>query len=674
MIRKYRFGTPLPTGAVVRSLPEAQGPVPHFAMTRAEDGRTAFTLALREGEQLFGLGEAVGNLNRRGHRYRSWNMDDFNHTENKENLYCSHNFLLLSGAGRCFGLYMDDPGEVLWDLGFTQKDTLRIVSVNGDFDLYLLEEDTPDALCRAFRGLTGRSYLPPRWAFGYLQSRWGYASETEIEAVAEAHRSRRIPLDGICLDIDYMDHFKDFTWNRERFPDLAGLCARMKADGLRLVPIIDAGIKAEAAFDVFREGEEKGYFCEKADGSTFLAAVWPGLSAFPDFLRPEVRAWFGKKYHRLMAAGIEGFWNDMNEPALFYSPEGLEEAFATVEGLRGEAMEHDASFRLTGAFDGVKNSRADYARFFHRVEGRRVRHDRVHNLYGAAMTAAAADGFRAFDPGKRFLLFSRSGFIGAHRDGGMWMGDNSSWWSHLLLHLKMLPSLNMCGFLYCGADLGGFSGDTTEDLLLRWLQLGVFTPLMRNHSALHTRDQEIYRFSVWEDMRNVLTVRYALLPFLYSEFMQAALTDGMLFRPLAFVWPEDPLARQCEDQLTLGAHCMIAPVYQQNAAGRMVYLPEDMLLVRFRSAEDFDTERLEKGWHWVPLALREFALFIRRGHFIPLGEAAERSAQASLKRMRPLGWLDRETRLDFYEDDGFAVCPRMEEHLRSICVKPEECV
>ena len=664
MIRKFVFGQPISTGAVVCQQPPCQDPLPFFAVDRGPDGAVRLRLPLAADDVLFGLGEAVRGINKRGHLYRSWNSDDSSHSEDKHSLYCAHNFLLFCRKAGSFAVYLDDPGDVRWDLGCTRSSEAVITSLNGDFDLYVLTVDGPGedssecaALCRLFRKLIGPSYLPPRWAMGYIQSRWGYASEQDLRTVVEEHRRRHIPIDAVCMDIDYMDHFKDFTWRAEAFPDLAALCAALKRQQIRLVPIIDAGVKAEPGYDVYDEGVEKGCFCAKEDGELFQAAVWPGLSCFPDFLRPEVRSWFGAYYHRLLAAGVEGFWNDMNEPALFYSPEGLRKAFETVEGLRNELMEHDASFRLQGSFSAVKNSMEDYRRFYHRLDGRTIRHDKVHNLYGASMTAAAAEGFRSYNPGQRYLLFSRSGFTGAHRDGGMWMGDNCSWWSHILLHLKMLPSLNMVGYVYCGADLGGFGRDVTEDLLLRWLQLGVFTPLMRNHSALHTRDQEIYRFDSWERMRDVITVRYALLPWLYSELMQAALTDGMLFRPLGFDCPEDETALHTEDQLMLGHGCMVAPVYEQNAIGRHVYLPWDMLLVRFRSAEDYDLQPMPAGHHWVPLALNEFPLFIRRGCFVPLAGAAECSEQVDSRRLRLLGWLDGDAALSFYEDDGCSTQP-----------------
>ena len=667
MIRKYTFGTPFPTDAAVLSLPAETGPVPFFTLSRNGES-IVLTRPLQPEDCLFGLGESVRGINKRGFLYRSWNSDVFNHTESTDSLYGSHTFLIFFGPGCLFGVFLDDPGPVTWDLGYTRSDTAVITSENGQLDLYILEEDSLTELARSFRRLTGRSYLPPRWAFGYIQSRWGYASEAEVRAVAGEHRKRGIPLDAVCLDIDYMDDFKNFTWRKDAFPDLNRFCADMKQDHIRLVPIIDAGIKREEGYAPYDSGRSGDCFCKKEDGSDFSAAVWPGDCCFPDFLREDVRRWFGSLYRPLLESGVEGFWNDMNEPALFYTEDCVAAAFRRVEELRSGSVDYEAMWGLKDAFNGIANNPEDYRSFFHSVNGVPVRHDKVHNLYGAFMTRAAADAFRRFDPDRRFLLFSRSSFIGAHRNGGIWQGDNFSWWSHLKMALQMLPNLNLCGFLYSGCDLGGFGCNVTEDLLARFLQLGVFTPLMRNHSALHTREQEIYRFSSWESMRDTVRVRYALLPFLYSEFMKAALSGGMYFRPLAFDYPSDPRAVRTEDQIMLGEGCMIAPVLEQNAAGRYVYLPEDMLMIRFRSPEDYDPIPLSKGDHWIDCSLREFPLFLKKDHPLLLCPGGESSETLDDHTFTALCLTDRETTYNLYRDDGYDPDPVLADHLTAVSV------
>ena len=671
MIRRYTFGTPLPTGAVVKPRPAQSGPVPFFDVKTGEDGSVSFSLSLHPDEVIFGLGQAVRGIDKRGHRYESWNSDVFNHTEERPSLYGSHNFILFFSPERLLGVYLDDPGKVVWDLGWKKHDEAVITSLSGNLDLYVIEEDTLTGAARAFRELTGRSYLPPRWAFGYIQSRWGYASEQEVRTVVDEHRKRHIPLDGVCLDIDYMVDFKNFTWKPDAFPDLKQFQAEMKEDHLRLIPIIDAGIAVQEGYGPYDSGKAGDFFCKKEDGSDFVAAVWPGRCCFPDFLREDARRWFGDLYRPLLEAGIEGFWNDMNEPALFYSDEGVADAFAKVEAIRGGEVDFETTWWLKDAFNGIANNMDDYRRFYHLVDGKPVRHDRVHNLYGAGMTKATADGFRRFSPDQRLLLFSRSSFVGAHRDGGIWQGDNFSWWSHLKMAVQMLPGLNLCGFLYTGCDLGGFGCNVTEDLLERFLQLGVFTPLMRNHSALHTRDQEIYRFSSWEIMRDTVSVRYALLPWLYSEFMKAALRNEMLFRPLAFDYPADSRALHVQDQLMLGEGCMIAPVYEQNAAGRYVYLPADMLLIRFRSGKDYDLVPLAKGDHWINLALNEFPLFVKKNHAVLLCPGGESSELLDDTRFTALGRIEQESVYELYRDDGKTAAPDLDSGLTKVVLAPD---
>lgn len=650
MISRYIFGTPLPTMAVIREIAPSGGEIPHFTVTKA-DGSVSFTTILGDDDLIFGLGENVRGINKRGHLYRAWNMDDFSHTENKGGIYSSHNLLLFSGEQGVFGAYFDDPGAVTFDLGYSDGGKAVITSENGNLSVYLIESTTLTGLVREFRHLIGRSYIPPKWAMGYIQSRWGYASEDDLDFIVSEHRKRHIPLDNVCMDIDYMEDFKDFTWNPVHFPDLKATNARMKDEHIHLVPIIDAGIKQLTGDPIYDEGVQKDYFVKKADGSLFVGAVWPGRACFPDFLREDVRQWFGAKYHKLMDTGIEGFWNDMNEPAIFYSREGL------AERLDHPPVPHeDGTIEHFGQAIGwlnLSNAPEDYARFYHKVDGKMVRHDQVHNLYGYNMTRAASEGLASIAPGKRFLLFSRSSCIGMHRYGGIWTGDNHSWWSHLLLNLKMLPSLNMCGFLYVGADLGGFNADTSRDLLLRWLALGVFTPLMRNHSGCDTRRQEFYQFEGPEDFRSVIETRYRLIPYLYSEYMKAALNGDMLFKPLAFVYPEDEIALQTEDQLMLGNEVMIAPVYTQNATGRMVYLPEEMLFVKFGPEGRITQEVLPAGTHFVKVALNEVPLFIRKGACIPVADPAQTVADIDPATIRMIGWPGAS--YDRYDDDGVTI-------------------
>ena len=666
MIQRFSFGHPSPTQSVVLSLPAESGPVPFLT----PDG-TGWQLTLSEQAAVYGLGEMPRGINKRGWHYITNNTDESRHSEDKLSFYGAHNFLLVRDGSTCFGLFVDFPGMVYYDIGYTRHDLFSFHTETPDYDLYLLSGGNENAICKEFRTLIGRSYIPPRWAFGLAQSRWGYKTEEDVREVARQYKEHDLPLDMICMDIEYMQDYADFTVNKERFPDLTKLSADLKAQGIRLVPIIDAGVRIDPNDSTCTEGLEKGYFCKKADGTPFVAAVWPGKAYFADFLRPEVREWFGHKYKALTDCGIEGFWNDMNEPSLFYSPERLRAFLNDMAALREkDNIEQEEFFlRVVGGAMGLMNSPADYASFYHEVDGQKVRHDQVHNLYGGSMTRAAGEAFADLRPGQRTLLYSRSSFIGSHRYGGIWLGDNNSSWAQLLANIQMMPSVQMCGFLYSGADLCGFSSDTTPDLALRWLEFGLLTPLMRNHSAVGTRMQEYYRFpEVLPAVRNMIRLRYALLPYLYSEFMKAALENTSYFRPLAFDYPDDPDAREVEDQLLLGEGLMAAPVYVQNAHGRHVYLPEPMKLLRLRAVDDYDEEILPAGHHYIRCALDEVLLFLRPGHIVPVAQPANSTSELDDASLTLWSFLPDGESAEYrmYRDDGVTTEYEKKEHWKTL--------
>ncbi len=665
MIRKYRFGNPLNTEAVVEEFPVEKGEIPRVEVKEGEK----ISFAMTKNAPVYGLGEQVRGINKRGWIYISNCTDDPNHREDTRSLYAAHNFLVFAEE-EPFGIFLDNPGKVTFDIGYTQQDTAVITAESWDMDVYFVGGEDLKDIVRQFRHMIGRSYIPPKWAFGFGQSRWGYKSEDDVREVERRYRELGIPLDSIYLDIDYMERFKDFTLNNETFPNFPEFVKEMREKHIHLVPIIDAGVKIEEGYPVYEEGVENGYFCKDEDGKEFVAAVWPGRVHFPDMLNPEARRWFGLKYKFLLDQGIDGFWNDMNEPSIFYSEKRLEKVFEELESFRGKNQDLMTHFRFKGLVMELANNPEDYRSFYHNFngEGKPVRHDKVHNLYGYNMTRAAGEAFEELEPDRRILMFSRSSYIGMHRYGGIWQGDNLSWWSHLLLNIKMMPSLNMCGFLYTGADLCGFGADTTEDLALRWMQFGVFTPLMRNHAALGTREQELYQFSNREACGKMVKIRYSLLPYLYSEYMKAALRDEMMFRPLAFDYPDDPYADQIEDQLMVGDSIMIAPVHEQNATGRYVYLPEDMMLVSMRSPEDYSVQVVEKGHHYVPVAIDELIFFILKNHVIPVAKSAKSVEKMDFEHLSLLGYVTDKAVYELYDDDGNSKDYENPEHYEKITV------
>ena len=649
MIRKYSYGQVFKTESVPAALPAENGAMPYMAVDEKE---MSLTRTMDPEDIVYGLGENVRGINKRGWIYESKCSDESKHLEDRRSLYAAHNFIVVSGKAT-FGLFIDYPGILTFDVGYTDLSVLKITASDWNLDVYVIEGDSVTDIVSQFRALIGRSYIAPLWAFGNGQSRWGYVTAEDVREVVRKHREGGIPLDMVYLDIDYMERFKDFTVNRERFPDFADFVRELKEENIRLIPIIDAAVKEEKGYPVYDEGIEKGYFCTDKDGKPFVGAVWPGRSLFTDMLNKEARDWFGDKYRFLLDQGIEGFWNDMNEPSIFYAEDRLSEVLEEIAGMRegGQNLDLPAFSHFQDLVGSLSANAEDYKKFYHSVDGRRIRHDKVHNLYGYNMTRAAGEAFERLVPDKRILMFSRASCIGMHRYGGIWQGDNKSYWAHILLNLKMLPSLNMCGFLYTGADIGGFGSDTTEDLVMRWYALGIFTPLMRNHSEMGTRRQEVYRFRDLQGFKEIIGLRYKLLPYLYSEYMKAVLDNKMMFRPLAFDHPQDGRCATVEDQLYLGDELMIAPVYEQNARGRYVYLPERMKMLKYTREGAFEEKILEKGDHYVQVGLSDVVFFLREGHLIPLSGGGQCVADVDFDNLSILSFGE-DASYEYYHDDG----------------------
>ncbi len=650
MIKRYSFGHVFQTDSIP-VIPEAQtGAVPYMEVNESE---MSLTYTMDPEDIVYGLGENVRGINKRGWIYESKCSDESKHLEDRRSLYAAHNFIVVDGREK-FGLFIDYPGILTFDVGYTELSTLKITASDWNLDVYVIEEDTVTDIIRSFRRLIGRSYIAPLWAFGNGQSRWGYINAEDVREVVRKHRENGIPLDMVYLDIDYMERFKDFTVNKERFPDFADFVKEMKDQHIRLVPIIDAAVKEEKGYSVYDEGIEKGYFCTNEAGKPFVGAVWPGRSLFTDMLNKEARDWFGDQYKVLLDQGIEGFWNDMNEPSIFYAEDRLADALTEIAKMQdGEQnLDLDAFTHFKNLVLDLSANPEDYKKFYHTVNGKKIRHDQVHNLYGYNMTRAAGEAFERLEPDKRILIFSRASCIGMHRYGGIWQGDNKSYWAHLLMNLKMLASLNMCGFLYTGADLGGFGSDTTEDLVMRWYALGIFTPLMRNHSEMGTRRQEVYRFTDLEGFKNIIGLRYKLLPYLYSEYMKAVLRGDLMFRPLALDHPDDKRCRTIEDQLYLGRELMIAPVYEQNARGRYVYLPERMKMLRCTRDGRIEETILEKGDHYVEVPLSDVVFFLREGHLLPLSRGGRCVDDVDFEDLSVISFGE-DAEYEYYHDDGF---------------------
>ncbi len=647
MIKKFTFNNPINTEAVVLNIECCDSPLPFFT-----HNKKAFTYTMSDTTCVYGLGEAVRGINKRGWIYEGYCSDDPCHTEDKRSLYGAHNFLIIddkNAGGDRFGVFFDYPAKITFDIGYTDNSLLSVSTETDDIDVYIVYGDTLRDIVKNFRKLIGMSYIAPKWAFGFMQSRWSYFTKDDVIRIADSYKNADIPLDAIFLDIDYMERYKDFSINDERFPDFPQFVEYMKSRGIRLVPIIDAAVKVEDGYDVYEEGKKNNYFCKDENGEDYIVGVWPGRTVFPDFLNEKVGTWFGDKYKLLTDMGIEGFWNDMNEPAIFYSDKGLERAFKEIDKYKEMSLDANTFFDCRDVFAKLSNSQEDYNSFYHNYNGEKYKHNDIHNLYGYYMTKSAQESFKRNCPDKRILMFSRASYIGAHRYGGIWTGDNHSWWSHILLCLKQMPSLNMCGFLYSGCDMGGFNGNCTRDLLLRWLSLSIFTPLFRNHSACGTKDQECFAFGDSKDFKNIVDLRYRLIPYIYSEYMKATLSDDMYIRPLSFDYENDEHAKTVEDQLMVGESIMIAPVYTQNAKGRYVYIPENMTALKLNVDGSITESEIEKGHHYIDVALNEVVFFVKNGHCVPLCDRADNVDNIDENTIKLFGTGDK---YELYTDDG----------------------
>ena len=485
--------------------------------------------ALGENDVIYGLGDKTGFLNKRHYAYENWNTDDPKpHCDNYRSLYKSIPFFIIgSDTGFC-GILADNTYRTRFDFGKESKDYLFWSHASGALDYYMIPGKDLKQVLRGYYALTGKNELQQKWVYGFHQSRWSYESQDEILKLADDYRKLRLPLDVVHMDIDYMDGYRVFTFDKERFANVSAMNEKLAEQGIRTVSIIDPGVKLDDGYFVYDEGKAHGYFAKNPDGSIYEGKVWPGASVFPDFSRKEVRAWWGEKVRIMTDAGVSGIWNDMNEPANF-----------------------------TGQLpDDVQFAEGD--------------HLKLHNVYGHLMAQATYDGLKATD--KRPFVLTRACYAGSQRYCSGWTGDNHSLWQHLQLSVTQMLNLGLSGMNMVGSDVGGFGSDTTPELMIRWMQLGALSPFFRNHSAKGTKRQELNCFdeNSVNAFRKALQLRYHLLPYIYD----LAHEDLPILRPLAMEYPNDVICREVTDQFMLGDRLLAAPVMTPGVTARAVYLPK----------------------------------------------------------------------------------------------------
>jgi alpha-glucosidase len=577
-------------------------------------------------EHIFGMGDKTGLLDRRGYTFTNWNTDFFGFTPSSDPIYKSIPFFIgVRPSGASYGLFLDNSWRTTFDFGHAREDAIEISSVDGPIDYYVIAGPTTADVVRRYTGLTGKAPLTPQWALGYQQSRWGYSSDAEVREIGRRLRSDRIPTDVIWMDIDYQDHYRPFTVDTKTFPDLKKLNTDLNADGIRLVAITDLHIAyaPNQGYAPLESGLAANHFVHKADGSLYVAPVWPGPAVFPEFTRTATRKWWGDLYKDFVADGFAGFWNDMNEPAVFETP------------------------TKTMPIDNL-----------HRVDSddfspRDATHAEIHNVYGMQNTRGTFEGMQRLRPGQRPFVMTRASYAGGQRYSATWTGDNSSTWDHLRLCIEQLLNLGLSGFSYSGCDVGGFVGGATPELLTRWYEIAAFTPVFRNHSA-----HDAPRMEPWIDgpehlviRRHFIEERYRLMPYLYALADQNFRTGDPIMRPVFYDYP-DALMSDCDRALTftVGRNLLIsAPPRPESPQPFNICLP---------AGEWYDY------WTGLPVSgsrltqapkLDVVPVFVRAGAILPRQPLVQSTAQKPSGPLQLDIYPGKDCRGDLYLDDGISV-------------------
>ena len=526
----------------------------------------------------YGLGDKSGFLNKRNFEYENWNSDlPQAHNEDFRALYKSIPFLIGLRPNVVFGLFFDNTYHSYVNLGKESTDYFYYGADGGNLDYYFIGgKDMPEVI-RNYTRLTGRTPLPQMWTLGYHQSRWGYACKEDFEDLVKKFREKKIPCDVLHFDIDYMDGYRVFTWNEKDYGKPGELWSRIKEQGFKPVCIIDPGVKKDDLYFMDREAVEKGYYATDAKTKeVYVNEVWPGESHFPDFGRKEVRDWWAQKHEILTDWGVCGVWNDMNEPASF----------------KGE-LPQDVIFH---------------------EEERLVEHKEMHNVYGHHMARATFKGLKEAT-GKRPFVITRACYAGTQKYSTVWTGDNQSLWHHLQMVIPQLCNLGMSGFSFAGTDIGGFGADTNPELLVRWIEAGMFSPLMRNHAASGTRHQEPWCFGpeVEAIYRKYVELRYRFLPYIYDLFYQGETTGLPVMRPLVLHYADDENTHNLNGEFLVGENLLVAPVLEQGATKKTVYLPEG-------NWYDYWTGKKYEGrkYYLVDAPLDHCPMYVKEGSILPM--------------------------------------------------------
>jgi len=580
-----------------------------------EDGQVGASMRLQPSEASYGTGERAFQLNLRGRKLPMWNTDPGGYERGDDPIhYCVSFYLGVHDRG-AYGLLWDNPARSLFDIGATDDDKFYITSETGELRYYLFAGVDINEVLAHYTQITGRMPMPPLWALGFQQCRYSYESQEEALEIAEKLRALNIPCDAIYLDIHYMDEYRIFTWDSEAFGNLEGLADRLHDMGMKLVTIIDPGVHVKEGYAGYESGIKEDVFLKYPDGENAAGVVWPGLCHFPDFTNPKAREWWKVQLKNLLGAGIDGLWNDMNEPLMF---QNMAKPIALPD-----YVQHD-------------------------VEGRGGTHLEYHNVYGLLMGQASRVALEEHRPGKRQFNIIRAGAAGAQRDSIAWAGDNYSTWDHLHLTISLCLQLGLSGISFTGADVGGFIGDTDGELLTRWTQLASMMPLFRNHSAIGTIRQEPWSFGddYTEAIRSAIELRYQLMPYLYTAFALNSFEGQPIIRPLFTAEPNNPHVRDIDDSFLVGDKLLVAPVLQPNTLRRTVYLPEG-------DWHDFHTHARYEGGQIITVdaPMDRLPLFVKSGTVLPMWPVMQYTGEKPLETLILRIYTDTgDTTL--YQDEG----------------------
>ena len=578
-------------------------------------------------EHYFGLGEKIGPLDKRGRAYALWNTDSYMYDVHlTDTLYSSIPYFMALRNGRAYGIFFDNTYRSSFDFGVESPAYYSFGAEGGEINYYFFYGPDPKKVLARYTELTGRMPLPPRWALGYQQTRYGYYPERFVRFVAENFRQRHISCDALVIDIDYMDGYRVFTWDRSRFPDPARMIADLRAMGMRSVLYMDPGVKVDPNYEIYQEGIRGGYFLRKPDGGVFVGKVWPGDCVFPDFTSSRVREWWGALHRGLLSAGAAGFENDMNEPDVF--------------GTDTHTVDDDVLADDNGQHTPFAKS---------------------HNVFGMLMSRAAYEGMLKARPEERPFQTTRSTFAGGQRYSAVFTGDNSSTWDSLRISIQVLLSMGISGFAHAGSEIGGFGLSASPELYARWIEAGVFYPYCRTSTDAGTRNQEPWSYGnrVEDISRRAIQLRYRLLPYLYNAFHQASESGLPVMRPLLLEFPDDPEAVNQNYEFLFGGDLLVAPVLKDDESQWEVYLPQGVWY------DFWGTRRYRgPGTFTMDAPPGKVPILVRGGAIIPTQQVMEYTDQRPVDPLTFEIYPAGNSQRSYYEDDGITFAYRQGTSLR----------